>query len=280
MVYISGMKYLRNAFDLYINSSFHVSLAVVAFTQITVLEQEFEFDLNLLLFIFFASITGYNFVKYAGIAKLYHSSLAKNLKLIQIFSFLSFLALIYFSFKQNLEVILASGFLFLLTVLYALPVFTGNRNLRSITGLKIFIISVVWAGTTVLLPLLASEVILDTELIVDFLQRFMLVILLTLPFEIRDLNYDNDNLGTIPQKLGIYKTKIFGSILALLIFFSALFQNSFKNTAFIALSLVLIAGLIFLWNSRKNQSEYYCSFWVESVPILYLGGYCLLRHCA
>lgn len=280
MVYISGMKYLRNAFDLYINSSFHVSLAVVAFAQVTNFEQELDCNPGLLFFIFFASVTGYNFVKYAGIAKLHHTSLAKNLRLIQIFSLFCFIGLVYFSFKQKVEVIIASAFLCLLTVFYALPVFAGNKNLRGMTGLKIFVISSVWAGTTVILPLLDADRVLGMEQIVDFLQRLMLVILLTLPFEIRDLNYDDESLGTIPQKLGIFKTKVFGSILALIIFFSELMQNSFTSVAFLALLLTLSLGLAFLWRAGKEQSGYYSSFWVEAIPVLYLGSYWLLRHYA
>jgi len=75
------MKYLKNAFELYINSSIHVSFAVAAFTLLTFLDYDLIPDRDLIFFIFFASITGYNFVKYAGIAKLHHLSLAKNLRI-------------------------------------------------------------------------------------------------------------------------------------------------------------------------------------------------------
>ena len=271
------MKYLKNAFELYINSSIHVSLAVVAFALITYFEHDLIVDVDLLFFIFFATITGYNFVKYAGIAKLYHLSLARNLRYIQVFSLLSFLALIFFSFHLKLFVLIATGILGAFTVFYAIPVFGEGKNLRSLPGLKIFIIGIVWAGSTVLLPLINAEKYLGIDLIVDFIQRLMLVIVLTLPFEIRDLNFDNERLGTIPQKLGLYKTKVFGLFLILLIFSTELLQNAFRTIEFLALVIMLLVSGLILWGSGKDQGKYYSSFWVESLPLFYLGIYLVLR---
>ncbi|MCB7481256.1 hypothetical protein [Christiangramia sediminis] len=272
------MKYVKNAFELYINSSIHVSLAVVAFTLITYFHNELVPDQNLLLFIFFASITGYNFVKYAGIAKLHHLSLAKNLRIIQIFSGFCFIALIYFSFKLKTEVLIATGILGLFTLFYAIPVFGGGRNLRSLPGIKIFIIAIVWAGSTEVLPLINAKIYLDTAILVDFLQRLFLIIILTLPFEIRDLNFDNENLATIPQKLGVFKTKVFGTFLIFLVFLMELVQKSFTSNEFLALLIVLFVSGLLLWESRENQKKYYSSFLVEAVPIFYFGIYLVFRY--
>lgn len=272
------MKYLKNAFELYINSSIHVSLAVVAFTLISFLHYNQEIDEELVLFIFFASITGYNFVKYAGIAKLHHLSLARNLRLIQIFSLFSFIALVYFTFQMPGRVLIATAVLGLFTLFYAVPFLGENKNLRSLPGLKIFIIAVVWAGTTVLLPVINAEGILGTEILVDFLQRLMLVVVLTLPFEIRDLRYDDESLGTIPQRLGVFMTKVFGLVLTFLIFSAELIQSSFSSSRFGALTVILLLSGIMLWKAGRDQKRYYCSFWVEAVPVFYLGVYWIILH--
>ena len=269
------MKYLKNAFELYINSSIHVSLAVVAFTLVSIFEHDLEIDKNLILFIFFASITGYNFVKYAGIAKLHHLSLATNLRVIQVFSLLCFAALIYFAINLDIDVLIATGIMGAFTLFYALPVFGSEKNLRSLPGIKIFIIAVVWAGTTVILPPINAEKFLGIDLIVDFLQRLILVVVLTLPFEIRDLEYDNVRLGTIPQKLGVFKTKIFGSVLIFIIFCADLLQNSFSSKEFFSLLVMLAISGFFLWSAGTKQGRYYSSFWVEALPVFYLGVYLL-----
>lgn len=79
------MKFFKTVIDFYINASIHVALAVYALLRIT--EIYFEIPHNELLdwFVFFATITGYNFVKYAGIAKLHHRSLTKNLQVTRCF---------------------------------------------------------------------------------------------------------------------------------------------------------------------------------------------------
>ena len=230
------MRYLRQAFDLYINSSIHVALAVVCLAVISLLEYNFKITYDLLAFIFFSTITGYNFVKYAGIAKLHHSSLAGNLRIIQIFSFVSFLALIYFALQLSVNVLIATAILGLLTLLYALPVFGKSRNLRSLAGIKIFVIAMVWAGTTVLLPVINAQELLNQPILIDFFQRFCMVVVLTLPFEIRDLIYDSDSLETIPQRIGIRKARIFGVVLLLLICLIEIFQQQFRSYSLLSLN--------------------------------------------
>ena len=269
------MSFFKKAFELYINSSIHVSLGVVAFTLISIFEHDLAIDKNLLLFIFFASITGYNFVKYAGIAKLHHLSLAKNLRLIQLFSLFCFIAMVYLIFQLSGDILIAGGIMGILTIFYAIPVLGREKNLRSLPGLKIFIIAVVWAGTTVILPLINAGKVLDINLVTDFIQRLMLVVVLTLPFEIRDLNFDKESLGTIPQRLGVRMTKVFGTVLIFLIFAAELLQSSFNSAEFVSLFVILAISGVLLWKSTTGQSRYYSSFWVEAVPILYLGIYYL-----
>ncbi len=43
------------------------------------------------------------------------------------------------------------------------------------------------------------------------MQRVLLVLAFLIPFEIRDLAYDKPELKTIPQRIGVTQTKIFGS---------------------------------------------------------------------
>ena len=68
------MRYLRHIYDFYINASIHVALAVYALGYITLKELNILYDEIVLYFMFYASITGYNFVKYFGLAKFHHRS--------------------------------------------------------------------------------------------------------------------------------------------------------------------------------------------------------------
>jgi hypothetical protein len=259
---------LKKILDFYINSSLHVALAVVSLSILSFLEFHIELDKDLLLFIFLGSITGYNFVKYAGIARLHHASLARNLKLLQIFSFFCFLAFVYFAFQQELKTILVSGILGVFTLLYAIPPGKNKQNLRNRGGVKIFIIAMVWAGVTVILPVIDQAGFY--KVIITFFQRFFFVIAITLPFEIRDLKFDSGDLNTIPQQTGIANTKRIGYILLALMLAFEFLKPGASIINFIALSMTLLISAFFIKAAEVDQHKYYSAFWVEGIPVFWL----------
>ena len=270
------MIILKRIFKFYLNSSIHVALAVYALTWVTLIQFGIEYDKNSLYFVFFATITGYNFIKYFGIAKFHHRSLAGWLKAIQIFSLLAFLALCYYAYMLETKTLILIGGLGLITFLYAIPLLPkkyfidDQKNLREISGFKIYVIGLVWSFTTVILPLVNNEVSLDFDVIITAVQRFLYVIVLMLPFEIRDLNFDNLKLSTIPQKIGVKKTKIIGVLLLMVFMMLEFFKDELKSNAVIATLLIVFITLLFVLFSNKNQSKYYSAFWVESLPIIWL----------
>jgi len=263
------MNEFKKIVDFYINASIHVALAVYAFLRITEFYFDFTYQKNLDYFIFFGTITGYNFVKYAGVAKLHHRSLTNDLKIIQIFSFFCFIAMCYYAFLLPLNTLYISFPFAMLTFLYAVPFFGGfEKNLRNIGYLKIIIVALVWAGFTVLIPYFYEANTISYQAFLLFIQRFLIVIALILPFEIRDLQFDAISLQTIPRKIGIPQTKRLGLILMLItLLISYALNTNFetKNTFMIFFFLVVI----FLMRAKVNQSTYYSSFWVESLPIIW-----------
>lgn len=261
---------LSKFIDFYINSSIHVAFAVVAFLKITALYLDLPIENALLFFAFFATITGYNFVKYAGVAKLHHKSLTNSLKIIQIFSFFSFLALCYFSLELNIKLLLYTIPFFVLTFLYAVPFFSGfEKNLREISYLKILVVALVWSGFTVIIPVVNADLPVDFNVTLLLFQRFLIVIVLILPFDIRDVKYDSISLQTIPKKVGEKQTKRIGLILMVVALFLEYFieANVSSKNAFM---LFFFITLLFLMRSSKDQSKYFSSFWVESLPIVWL----------
>ncbi|MCK8480076.1 hypothetical protein [Psychroserpens algicola] len=267
---------LKKIFDFYINSSLHVALAVFSLSWLTLLQFGIEYDKHVLFFILFSTITGYNFVKYFGLAKFHHRSLANWLKAIQFFSLLCFVALCYFLFKLETKTILYVAVFGVVTFLYAIPLvpktifIDSKKNLRSISGLKIYVIALVWTGVTVLLPLLNNDYAMTNDVVVVALQRFVFVMVLMLPFEIRDLSYDSLKLSTIPQKIGVMRTKILGVVLVLVFLGLEFFKINSAIQLWNAHILISMLTLIFLVFARENQNKYYSGFWVESLSILWL----------
>lgn len=262
------MRALRAIFIFYIYGSIHVALAVCALVGVTWLTFGLEHDWKLLGFVFFGTVTGYNFVKYAGVAKFHHRSLVRTLRSIQLFSLLCFVALIWFAIKMPLNVLGLFGILGLLTFLYANPLLKV-KSLRALSGVKIFVVALVWAGVTVLVPLLFANVPWDWDVWVTFVQRFIIVLVLTLPFEIRDMNYDAIALATLPQQWGIKNTKIMGSMLLAGVILGDFLKDEFHLLSLLILVMVCLLMVILLWRSQKKQSRYFASFWVESIPILW-----------
>ncbi|WP_121667877.1 UbiA prenyltransferase family protein [Mesonia aquimarina] len=263
------MSKLKKTLIFYINSSIHVAFAIAALAWISFLELNIPVDFTILCFIFLSSITGYNFVKYAGIAKLHHQSLTKNLRIIQLFSFACFLVLIYFSSLQTLDVIWVTSILGIFTFFYTVPFLPDRTNLRSLRSLKIFVIALVWAGTTVLLPVVNFQEVFNSEIVLLFLQRFLFVVALTIPFEIRDVVFDRANLGTLPQLTGTEQSKKIGYVLLFLFlgidFFLA---DNFISTIPEILTVIILA--VSIYKSSTSQNRYFSAFWVEGIPLLWL----------
>lgn len=273
------MQVFKRVFDFYINSSIHVSLGVVALGWVTYLSLNINVNYILLAFLFFATVTGYNFVKYAEVAGLHHRSLATSLRSIQVFSIFCGVGMFIVSFQLPLEVWVACGILGLITLLYAVPFFLPSTdiqarkgNLRSISSLKIYIIGVVWAGVTVLLPVLENGLLPYSDVWILLVQRFLFVIALMIPFEIRDMGFDPVSLRTLPQVTGIKKAKIVGVIWLILVGILEYLKDNFSISFLIIHSIVILIVMVCIALSRKRTQvqDYFASFWVEGIPLMWL----------
>jgi hypothetical protein len=263
------MRFIKMVFDFYLNASIHVALAVYSFVRVTEMYFDLPYNEYLNYYLFFGTITGYNFVKYAGVAKLHHRSLTGSLKAIQIFSLGSFFAMCFYGYFLPLQTVLFSVPFGVITFLYAVPFGAGfQKNLRNFRYLKIIVVAFVWCGFTVLLPVFDARQTIDLPVLLSAFQRFLIVVVLIFPFDIRDVQYDAIFLQTIPKKIGIPKTKRLGLILMVISLVMEYFlatQMKSKNSFLLFFFLVII----FLMRAQKEQSKYYSSFWVEALPIFW-----------
>jgi len=163
-----------------------------------------------------------------------------------------------------------------ITFLYAIPflpktIFLDeSKNLRAISGLKIYVIAFVWSSVTVIIPLINENYIITTDVILTALQRYLYVLVIMLPFEIRDVQFDSIKLSTIPQQIGVKLTKFIGGVFLIVLYCIEFFKTiNTKPQELILLSVVLITGVL-LFCSKVNQKQYYSSFIVESISILWL----------
>ncbi len=179
-------------------------------------------------------------------------------------------------FYQSFEVLLTSGILGVFTLFYAIPESLYSRNLRGVPGLKIYIIAFVVAGVTVMLPLVHKEPFPAGDHIVDFFQRCIIAIVLILPFEIRDMNVDKAELGTLPQRIGVSRTRKLGYILILIFLLTEFLKSGINLAYIISLIFLGILSAIYLKKASVYQKKYFASFWVEAAPMFWLGVFYIL----
>jgi hypothetical protein len=268
------MAIFRQIFRFYITSSIHVALAVVSLCVITMLMHGLDMDYVLLGFVFLSTISGYNFVKYAPIAKMHHRSLTQALRTIQVFSVFCAIGLFAISFFIKVELIWLSLALGLLNVFYAIPL--PQKTLREVPFLKVAIIAFIWTVVTQIYPFIAANHSLPKSFSFYFevAEKFLWVILLMIPFEIRDYRYEKTSLKTLATGLGIKRLKVLGLILASILTIIRIWTEQLDYNPFYL--LVFMSFVLSILGSKEKQSDYYASFWVESLPIFWMISYVML----
>ncbi len=143
-----------------------------------------------------------------------------------------------------------------------------DKSLRDIPHLKIHLIAIIWVVAIGIFELL-NEQNFKFENWLFVLAHYFYIIAVTIPFDIRDLKYDDSNQRTIPQVFGIKKAKIISVLFLIIYFLTAINQqqNLIKNTPFIS---VIVYTIILVIAVSKNRNEFHYSGLIEG-SILLLG---------
>jgi len=165
--------------------------------------------------------------------------------------------------------------LILLTLVGALSIFyiqkIGGRNLRDLPALKIHIISLTWVLVIVVLPLVNGQKL--ENLVVIATAHYCYIVAVTIPFDIRDLKYDEPRQLTIPQLLGVKVSKIVS--ITLLVIFAVImiaFLPELMESAWFYLAIVSQAVLISFMNERNG--DLYCAGLIDgSIALLGISYY-------
>ena len=275
---------MKNILDFLINASVWVAIAVTDLVGVTYFYLEVGISDSLLYFVFFGTIFGYNFIKYfekgqvdglkinrldfgaKKILKQFERLTILEKRTFQL-SVISVLICVVLFFNLKIKTQLALIVPSVLTFCYAISL--GYKTLRNISGIKIYVVALVWAVISVLLPVLESEIDFETDVWVLLLQRFVFVVVLILPFDIRDLSIDNKILRTLPQNIGVRNTKLYGLLLLMLFLFLEFFKDELLDVNLIVMPFIFLIALLFLVLSKEKQSKYYSSFFVEGISVLW-----------
>lgn len=271
------MHFLKKILDFYIFSNIHVASAGFCLTEITL----FKFGINNSLtsiFVALSIIISYNFIRLFEI-KLDRLNWFKNWffehrKVLLILSVLSTILLGYIMFfstfnLKSIIILFPFGFM---TLFYVVPLFKiGNVEIsfRNFPFIKIFSIAVSWAGITVFFPLYEAGFEFTSTVYIEFIQRILFLIAITLPFDIRDVTIDPKKLKTLPQVLGVSVSKFVGYVLLLMFVFLDVYRKDYSN--FYIVIVIAVVSSLFLGFATPKRKRYYTSFWVEAIPILWFS---------
>lgn len=265
------MSLLKKWFSFYVFANIHVGLAAFCLTQISMKEFAVE-DRSLSYFVFFSTILAYNFMRVFQLDRI-NSMIAiwirSNKNALILLNSVCLVFVVYFSLDFRLSISLVLLPFLLATIFYAIPGSSKLKGLRYVPGFKLFLISFTWAGITLYLPLFVAQLQGTDGIWIAFVQRFLFIMALAIPFDIRDADFDFPDLKTLPQLIGIKNSKVV-AVLAMVIFaLLELYRAQHNEASFIVLVLITILSIVLIVGSRPGQKRFYSSFWVESIPVFW-----------
>lgn len=278
---------LKKTLYYFVFGNFLIAFSAVALTHLSQFGTPINTgDLHLLSFVFFSTLLVYNLNILAGMKGMKNSPLrsVRHEWLLRHENFLKVVSIasLFFVFAEMLS-LQRNALLFLFVpgifaLGYALPVPLGKGKifrLRELPFVKIFLIAWVWGTFTVGLPLVQQSgftELLHPKNFLLFFSRAVFICAITIPFDIRDLAYDNDkSVMTIPRFLGIEKSKI--SSLFLLLLFAAVsvlryFFGFCQDAELIALLLSAFATSVLIKMINPKRKELFYSFCIEAMMIV------------
>jgi 4-hydroxybenzoate polyprenyltransferase len=275
-----------------INTNIFISLAAVSLTLETQVQLGMKPQLYPYIFlIFFATLFVYNLHRLITVitnkealhtAK--HKWVKQHLLLFYGVVIVSVIGFLWAVALADKKVLMSLAPIALLTIFYSFPVFKNKKvlfRLREIPFLKIFLISLVWSLSTILLPIIKSEAAYDKVHIMSMLlERFLFVFAITIPFDIRDMEIDiKEQLKTIPVVMGTKRSLIIAN--SLLVVFTIICLFHYKSTSLIWLNVAFVLSVVstfYFLNSKKIQAIHFYHYGILDGTLLLQGILVLIAY--
>ena len=262
------IKQFSNILNWIILSNFFVAFCVLSLT----ISSEVLFgtvNLRISQFVFFATLLTYNFQRIVKLKQrkkqLKTDWQAKNKISTYFIMVISAIIILYYFYYFKTSTQIAIIFSGILSLLYSF-------RIRNIPFAKIFVIALVWTISTMLLLVLENNMLINQNLILHLSARFLFVFAISIPFDIRDLRFDDKKMKTIPIVFGERKAKLIGVMALFFCDLIAIVQILYFDMEFhnlIALICIFFLAAILIIKSSQCKTAIYFSFWVESLSIYF-----------
>ena len=266
------MNLLHRLISFLAYSNSWIGLGAAAFLWQYYLIYDLKCNWQLIAFAFFATVLTYTFQRYykivsdgktGGRRMVWMKENPNLIKSIMIISGLGCLPLLWGMSWSSYLLLAGCGLLSLFYVI-KIPGKIG-RNLRDIPSLKIFLIGLVWAATSAILPHLNQPAETAEIPWLLFLADFIFVVAITIPFDIRDIILDESEKKTIPQLFG-ERNSLWVASFMLVVNYALLLLIA---DHFLALTLTALSpSIIFVRASTSDSDDIYFSFFIDGLLIL------------
>lgn len=177
------------------------------------------------------------------------------------------------SFYLPARVLLFCALLSVCSFAYSVPLlpFARKRRLKDFGWIKIWILSGVWTAVTAVLPMICWQQQM-ADFPVEIALRFVLMFILCLAFDIRDVQEDQEaGIFTLPAKIGLAATYRLIDIM-ILVFIGLCLLQYIRYGALVRFSGSVIAALlarIAIRYARRHPGNKVYLLYVDGVMLLY-----------
>ena len=273
-----AMRFIFKIVDFIVVSNLYVAAGTFSLSWLTF---QFYGSDNLVypLFVFFSTLFAYNFMRLVRVKPMLEegdSSRHKNIYRYRAYLWATCLLAAFtalFFFLQVDAIILNTLIVMgVISIAYSLPLYKNNGQwlrLRDLPFIKIFLIALVWTVVSTIIPMQIVQVPINW---LKVLERFCFVLAITIPFDIRDLKFDSSELYTLPQVLGIKKSKYLGVSLLLvaemILFYEYYFLNLYNLAGALAIYIAYEFAAVLVYKADTSFSERYFTVGVEGTSLL------------
>lgn len=199
-----------------------IAFAATAQTLLSYEILELPYNYSIVLLEFSSTLLLYNLSIWISRPKDYSQSpyertrwIFSHQSLFYLFNLFAFLLLGYALLQVHFYTFIYLGFIGLLSLGYAVPIFRIQgkwQSLRHIPYIKVFYIALIWSLSTVGLVYIESlsglQAVGWDRVLYLLMSKFLFIVLVTLPFDIRDMKQDSFyHLKTVPLRLGRDRTE-------------------------------------------------------------------------
>ena len=226
----------------------------------------------LLFFVFFATLALYNLhsiVALAGQKTKPHPRyriVYEHLNAVRALTLLAMIGMAICAIGLPISLLLQLVLISFPSLLYILPIIAGKR-LRDISILKIFILAIIWALVTVLLPFDYFGNEYDSRLGLLLAERVIFVFAIAIAFDIRDMEFDKTlDVKTIPIAVGKFSSFLLAGIL--LISWAILVHFIYMPLTAILLNVIALLSIGLIYGAQKDRPVWYYQILLDGTLLL------------